>query len=419
MASEEEKRRWKEYIDKGGVFSFQRWMEVGGPPEPLGHELTLDPESLDFAERGRLERRVQSQTEIEAGGIDLTGGVTNGQLGGGLKVPPFPTTPPPSGFEYVFDRDFNRWVPQRTRDEGFPSPISTTGGAGFFPKDLTLEEVKDIRLRSLKGEFSGEQLEEAKGIRGRALKGEFDTATQPRPQQPTQQVPTDAFGRKATWNSRLGQWDYPPNFGQRPQDQPPPTTPFQQQQFEEQQRQFQTGQEQFRESQAQEQQQFQAQLGFQQEQARQQAEVQRQQEMARLAANPINWLQFAAFTGEQPVVQPWMIPLGFQQFGQGGSATPQQGLAPQGQQPQQAFTQAGQQLQVGQPIPGLQGSDFSGLPQLRTPSAQLQARWGPTAQGQFLGFQRARTGASPEETQFRLGSQRAPAGRFPGFSRFR
>ncbi len=175
---------------------------------------------------------------------------------------------------------------------------------------------------------------------------------------------------------------------EREQAEPRDITPFQQQQFSQQQSQFQ------------------AQLEFQQQQAQQQAELQRQQEMARLAANPINWLQYSAFTGEQPVVQPWMIPLGFQQFGQGGTATPQ------------SFTQGGQQLQVGQPIPGVQGTNFSNLPQLRTPSAQLQARWGPTAQSQFLGFERARTGASPQESQFRLGSGRAPAGRFPGFGGF-
>ena len=144
--------------------------------------------------------------------------------------------------------------------------------------------------------------------------------------------------------------------------------------------------------------QFQQQLQFQQEQALLGADLQRQQEQARLAANPMSWLQYAAFTGEQPVVQPWMIPLGFQ----------------------------GEQLQAGQPLPGFQREEgqevtgtFTGLPQLRTPSAQLQARWGPTAQQQFLGFRQARTGATPQETQFRLGSQRAPTGSFRGFTGFR
>ncbi|KKN64753.1 hypothetical protein LCGC14_0488850 [marine sediment metagenome] len=165
-------------------------------------------------------------------------------------------------------------------------------------------------------------------------------------------------------------------------------TPFQQQQFDIQQQQIAQGQ-----------QQFQAQLGFQQQQAAAQQATQQRQFASQLAANPINWLQYASFTGQPPVVQPWMVPLGQNIEG----------------------------LQVGQPIPGFQGGQtgqqeiqsFAGLPQLTTPSAQLQARWGPTAQAQFLGFRQARTGATPQETQFRLGSQRAPAGAFGGFSRFR
>ena len=180
---------------------------------------------------------------------------------------------------------------------------------------------------------------------------------------------------------------------------PQPISPFQEQQFGLQQQQLQ----------------------FQQDQAQLQADFQRQQEMARLSANPINWLQYAAFTGEEARVQPWMIPLGFQQFGgdQGGGTTPQ--IAPQGTPPQgQATTLGGQQLQIGQPLLPQGGTDFTQLQgQFRTPSAQLQARWGPTAQGQFLGLQRAATGASPQETQFRLGSQRAPTGRFGGFTGFR
>ncbi|KKK77359.1 hypothetical protein LCGC14_2854410 [marine sediment metagenome] len=212
--------------------------------------------------------------------------------------------------------------------------------------------------------------------------------------------------------------------------QPQTTSPFQQQQFGLRQREFEASQSQFQQQfglqqqqQAQAQAQAQAQLQFQQQQAEQAVELQRQQFTSQLAANPINWLQFAAFTGQPPVIQPWMVPLGFQNTGQG--ITPQGGAAQGG-----ATTPQG--LQAGQPIPGFeptggtpttvgaQGTQtFANLPQLNTPSAQLQARWGPTAQAQFLGFQRARTGASPQETSFRLGSQRAPTGRFGGFSRFR
>ena len=217
---------------------------------------------------------------------------------------------------------------------------------------------------------------------------------------------------------------------QRQGAQPQAISPFQQQQFGLRQREFEASQSQFQQQfglqqqqQAQAQAQAQAQLQFQQQQAEQAVELQRQQFTSQLAANPINWLQFAAFTGQPPVIQPWMVPLGFQNTGQG--ITPQGGAAQGG-----AATPQG--LQAGQPIPGFeptggtpttvgaQGTQtFANLPQLNTPSAQLQARWGPTAQAQFLGFQRARTGASPQETQFRLGSQRAPTGRFGGFSRFR
>ncbi len=169
-------------------------------------------------------------------------------------------------------------------------------------------------------------------------------------------------------------------------------TPFQEEQFGFQQRQFDV-----------QQQQFQAQLGFQQQQAQLAAQQQQRQFQSQLAANPINWLQYAAYTGQPPVVQPWMVPLGAQNDPQ--------------------------RLQAGQPLPGFQPQSFTGnqllpagsfsdLPQLTTPSAQLQSRWGPTAQAQFLGFERARTGASPQETQFRLASGRAPTGARTGFTRF-
>ena len=180
--------------------------------------------------------------------------------------------------------------------------------------------------------------------------------------------------------------------------QPAPISPLQEQQFGLQQQAQQQAQAQFGQQFGLQQQQFQAgqqqfqqQLQFQQEQALLQADLERQREQARLAANPMSWLQYASFTGEAPLTQPWMIPLG---------------------------QQGGEQLQVGQPL--IQGEQtFADLPQLTTPSAQLQARWGPTAQQQFLGFRQARTGATPQETQFRLGSQRAPTGSFGGFSRFR
>ncbi len=160
------------------------------------------------------------------------------------------------------------------------------------------------------------------------------------------------------------------------------TSPFQQQQLELQQQQI-----------SQQQSQFQSQLQFQQ-----------QQFASQLAANPINWLQYAAFTGQPPVVQPFMSQLGFQD--------------------------PTVSLQTGQPIPGFQPATFQGnvlqtpgsftnLPALTTPSAQFLSRLRPSERQQFAGFRRARTGRSQEDIGAQLASQRAPTGSFAGFSSFR
>ena len=194
-------------------------------------------------------------------------------------------------------------------------------------------------------------------------------------------------------------------------------TPFQQAQEERQRQEFiATQQRLFQEGEATRlfrEQQF----GFQeetrrleQEQFQLQLTADREERLAQLAAQPISWLQHAALSGQTPVVQPWMIPL----------------------------MRPGQNLQVGQPIPGFQpglpggaiqqggflpgtataapvGSTFANLPELRRPSAQLFARMGPTAQQQFLGFRQARTGIPPQETLFRQrqsGPPGAPSGGF-------
>ena len=199
--------------------------------------------------------------------------------------------------------------------------------------------------------------------------------------------------------------------------QPTGLTPFQQAQQEQREQEFQATQQRltaeseatrlFREQQ----------FGFQREQLEadrlfreQQLTGQREERLAQLAAQPISWLQHAALSGQTPVVQPWMIPL----------------------------MRPGQNLQVGQPIPGFQpalpggaveqggflpgtatpapvGSTFANLPELRRPSAQLFARMGPTAQQQFLGFRQARTGIPPQETLFRqrqTGPPGTPGGGF-------
>lgn len=137
-------------------------------------------------------------------------------------------------------------------------------------------------------------------------------------------------------------------------------------------------------------------LGLQQQQLAQQQQYQQwqmgqaeRQYGAQLAAQPRSWLEYAAYTGEQPGIQPWMLPLMPQQYGQ---------------------------LQAGGAIPGYAPESMGGMPQLLTPSAQYQARMGPTAMQQYQGYQQARTGVLPEETQFRLWSGAPPGGQYGGLT---
>ncbi len=217
--------------------------------------------------------------------------------------------------------------------------------------------------------------------------------------------------------------DFDPARRTQPLTAAPPTelTPFQQAQQEQREQEFQATQQRltaeseatrlFREQQ----------FGFQREQLEadrlfreQQLTGQREERLAQLAAQPISWLQHAALSGQTPVVQPWMIPL----------------------------MRPGQNLQVGQPIPGFQpglpggaieqggflpgtatpapvGNQFANLPELRRPSAQLFARMGPTAQQQFLGFRQARTGIPPQETLFRQRQTGPPGSSGGGFQQQR
>jgi len=110
---------------------------------------------------------------------------------------------------------------------------------------------------------------------------------------------------------------------------------------------------------------------------------------AKLAAEPVSWLQHAAYTGQTPVVQPWQKPLMPEQYGN---------------------------LEVGQPIPGYTQTNMAGMPSLTNPSRQYQARMGPTALQQYYGYQQGQTGARPEETQFRLWSSAPPSGGYHGLS---
>lgn len=132
------------------------------------------------------------------------------------------------------------------------------------------------------------------------------------------------------------------------------------------------------------QQQFSQQMGWQREQAQMQQAESERMEKARLSAQPISWLEYASYTGEQPAIQPWMQPL-----------------------------MAGQ-YQTGQEIPGWTPQGGTEMPQLTTPSAQLWSRMGPTAQQQYAGYKQSRTGIRPEETLFRLEAGAPPGGSSPG-----
>jgi hypothetical protein len=114
----------------------------------------------------------------------------------------------------------------------------------------------------------------------------------------------------------------------------------------------------------------------------QQTEAERQYK-SQLAAQPVSWLQYAAYTGEQPAIQPWMTPLMPEQYG---------------------YTSA------GEPIPGWSAESMTEMPELTRPSAQYQARMGPTALQQMYGYEQARTGATPEEQAWRLWQTAPPSG---------
>ena len=140
----------------------------------------------------------------------------------------------------------------------------------------------------------------------------------------------------------------------------------------------------------QERQQQQQQMGWYREQAQMQQQEQERQYRSQLVANPMSWLQYASYTGEQPVIQPWMLPLMPQQY---------------------AGTTAGEK------IPGWQaGGSMTALPGMTTPSTQYWGRMGPTAQQQYMGYQQGQGGINPMETQFRLQSQAPPGGRNYGLT---
>lgn len=159
---------------------------------------------------------------------------------------------------------------------------------------------------------------------------------------------------------------------------------YQQKQFAEQQRQFDLQQQYLQQQLQQQAQQQQQMLDWYREQQQAELEAERQQQLANLRANPASWLEYASLAGETPAVQPWMVPLSPKDYN----------------------------LQAGQELPGWnpEGESLSGLPELKTPSAQYVARIAPSARAQYGGYEQARTGATPEDVSWLLGSKVAPPG---------
>ncbi len=146
-------------------------------------------------------------------------------------------------------------------------------------------------------------------------------------------------------------------------------------------------------------------------------DFQKEESLARLAAQPISWLQYSALSGQPPVVQPWMEVL--QRPGQNLVAgQPIPGIQNRGPVPLPlGMTQVGGG-QIGGRLQFEEGLSFENLPNLMRPSAQGFAGMGPIAQQQFLGFQQARTGIPPEEALFRQ-RQGGPPGGGAGFQQQR
>ncbi len=181
-------------------------------------------------------------------------------------------------------------------------------------------------------------------------------------QQPEGEGKTDPFGRTATWNVRTAQWDYPPNWGVDPATQqagyaPPGMEP-----------QWRPGEMDL--------QQQQGQLGLQKEQM-----------LAALRTQPTSWLEYASLSGEEPVIQPWMLPLMPQEY---------------------------ESLEAGAPIPGweAEGESLADMPELLRPSAQYLARMSPSSRQQYTGYRQARTGMTPSDIGWRQWTSAPPSGGF-------
>jgi len=110
-------------------------------------------------------------------------------------------------------------------------------------------------------------------------------------------------------------------------------------------------------------------------------EMQRQQHIAQLQANPSSWLEYSLASGQTPAVQPWMLPLSYQDYG----------------------------FQLGQPIPNWNPSNLAGLPELMNPSAQYWARLSPSQRAQYMSYAAAQKGMRPQDVEAQMWGS-APSG---------
>jgi len=191
-----------------------------------------------------------------------------------------------------------------------------------------------------------------------------------------------------------GRWGFQYNAPKQP-EVPSPISPYQTGLLGQSQAELQAQQQYWAQQNEQAQAQYQLeqqQFAWQQQQASAQAAQEQKNYMANLAANPSTWLEYAGASGATPMVQPWQVPLMPQQYAGtvAGAALPGWESV---------------QTSIGQGIPTM-----ANLPAMTTPSTQYQARMGPTAYQQYAGYEKARTGISPSETQFRLWSQAPPGG---------
>ncbi len=323
-----ERRAFEEYQQKGGPLGWRTWIMQGQPRPPI----TSQPEWLTPRTRGVMGMPEYAEAEAAR----QVGLPFPGQAG---AVPPSTPSTPSGGTKVnIFD----------TYEEALAA-----APAGWEPE---LTETGQWSFRRVPTKAGKEEMPE----------GFYKTYKEAAVAAPEGWVPVQTSG--GWWGLKQTETD----TTQWEQD-------WQQKQFEWEQQQA-----------AQEQQQFETQMNWYREQAAVEKQEQERQYKSQLLANPMSWLQYSAYTGEQPAIQEWMKPLMSQQY------------------------------QTGQALPGWQtgqteGQPMSSLEELRNPSMQYFARMGPTAQQQWMGYQQTRTGATPEESQFRLKSGAPPGGRYGGF----